>query len=184
MGEHEVVSRRRPRAGIGCALFVCLHLLIAQAGAADLPDRDSLLRTVLDITSFTRWPEPGPALRLCVVGPTLYGDAFFDRPLLAGNTPALPRRLGLGAPGLAEECDIVYHGPLSAPAAIRLMRELVDHPVLTLGENSPACSDTTMLCLRRQGERISFSANLDLIARSGLRLSPRVLLLNRREATP
>ncbi|MCO2146029.1 YfiR family protein, partial [Pseudomonas aeruginosa] len=41
-----------------------------------------------------------------------------------------------------------------------------------------------MFCLNVGGPRITFEANLDSIARSGVRVHPSVLKLARRQATP
>ena len=55
---------------------------------------------------------------------------------------------------------------------------------LTISERSALCRIGAMFCLRRQGEGPGFEVNLDSVARSSLRISPKVLQLARTKAAP
>ena len=56
--------------------------------------------------------------------------------------------------------------------------------MLTISERSALCRIGAMFCLNHQGEGPGFEVNLDSIARSGLRISPKVLQLARSKAVP
>jgi hypothetical protein len=79
-------------------------------------------------------------------------------------------------------CDVVYVG--LAAATRELLRHVAGHPVLMLGEGAAFCSDGGMFCLEpaAAAEQVRFNANLDAIARSGLRVNPLVLRIARGSA--
>lgn len=66
----------------------------------------------------------------------------------------------------------------------QVFHSLAGHPVLSISERGTECSVGSMFCLNVGGPRITFEANLDSIARSGVRVHPSVLKLARRQATP
>jgi len=151
-------------------------------------------QVILDIVSFTRWPRRATLLRLCVVGSSVYADDFVEPAARLGSAPVTIEKTDLDDGQIGSRCDIVYEGMLLRQERERLLRGIAGHPVLTVGESTPDCSLTTMFCLELDGlstastvpadQPIAFSSNLDAIARSGLRLNPRVLLLGRRAHTP
>jgi hypothetical protein len=165
-------------------LPVAVALLIAALphAHAAVPDDPAVAvrQVVLDIISFTRWPVPLTVLRLCVVG-----QAVFAAPLLAndaqlGGVPVVSSRKAAADTRLGADCEVVYEAPLAAEERAALLRGVAGFPVLTIGEAAPGCVETTMFCLQAGGAQVPFSTNLDAIARSGVRLNPRVLLLGRR----
>jgi hypothetical protein len=135
---------------------------------------------VLDIISFARWPAPLSALRLCVVGQAAFAAPLLSGDAQLGSVPVVSGRKAASDVHLGAECDVVYEGPLAADERAALLRGVAGFPVLTIGEASPGCVETTMFCLQAGGAPVPFSTNLDAIARSGVRLNPRVLLLGRR----
>ena len=167
------------------APIVALMLGMAYAAAA-LPDDPAVpvRQVVLDIMSFTRWPFVGAELRLCVIGRPEYAGAFFQGELRAGGIPVAPQRMAYSDDRLGSGCDAVYEGPLNEAERSTVQLALSGHPVLTVGEAGPGCGPTTMFCLQVAGMQVSFSTNLDAVARSGVRLNPRVLLLGRRPTVP
>ena len=80
---------------------------------------------------------------------------------------------------LGDECDVVYSGDITESERVILRNDLAGHPVLTISEHDPSCSDSNAFCLVVHGTVVSFSVNLDSIARSGVRVDPHVLLLGR-----
>lgn len=167
------------------ALALAAALAGPCGGAAAQDDPAPAVRqVVLDIMSFTRWPEPRAELRLCVVGQPVYADAFFRGEMQVGGVGVRPQRLGAGDERLGMACDAVYQGPLTPPERESLGRNIAGHPVLTMGETVPGCIEATMFCLQVRGATVTFASNLDAIARSGVKLNPRVLLLGRRPQGP
>ncbi len=144
-------------------------------------------QAVLGIVSYTRWPQGPIRPRLCVLGEPAYAGA-----LLAGPGPldggVTVSRDGPGDAGLAARCDAVYEGTLT-PSLKQSVRQLLGgHPTLTIAENDPECSGGSMFCLdiaaARAGGQVLFSVNLDSVARGGVQINPRVLLLGRRRKAP
>ena len=139
---------------------------------------DDVARIVTGIVSFTRWPTDPPAIRLCVATPAAYGDS------IAARAPANPARqivagrYPLGDTRLETDCDVIYVEQ-DNEAAQRLFQHLAGHPVLSIGGNDDACAMGSLFCLTHTRGVLSFAANLDAIARSGLRVNPKVLLLAR-----
>jgi hypothetical protein len=139
---------------------------------------DDVARIVTGIISFTRWPADPPVIRLCVATPAVYADNITAR------TPANPARqivngrYPLGDMHLETDCDVIYVEQ-GNEAAQRLFQHLAGHPVLSIGGDDDACTMGSLFCLTHARGVLSFAANLDAIARSGLRVNPKVLLLAR-----
>lgn len=142
-----------------------------------------LVQAVAGIISFTRWPLPHDAITLCLLEPAEGTDGFFATPMVVGSLPVHPRRVTLAGEGL-NECNALYMGRLTMAERRLLFLKLEGLPVLTMGEASPECTELTMFCLRQNGPVVTFSTNIDMIARGGVRLSPRVLQLGRKPVVP
>ena len=175
-------------------LLRCMPVLCALLSLPTLPSTaladtspgdisSGVRKAVLGIISFTRWPVKPVTLRLCVVGQASFADALFDAPMQVGPTPVVVSRGTLRAGHAGEQCDAVYSGSLSAPDRVALRVQLAGHPVLTIAEDDRQCSDSSMFCLdtTAAGGEVLFAVNLDSVARSGVEVNPRVLLLGRRK---
>jgi hypothetical protein len=166
---------------------VLLQFLMVSA-VADPPQQDvsiSVRQAVLGIISYTRWPKKLAAQRLCVVGQPSHAGAFSAGPTQIGGVPLIVNRRALPADHIGDDCDTVYAGALSATETDALHRQLAGHPVLTIAENDQSCSGASMFCLdtAADGGGVFFAVNLDSVARSGVLVNPRVLLLGRRKKT-
>jgi hypothetical protein len=167
-------------------LTLVAALLIASGVRAATPDDPALAvrQVVLDIISFTRWPSPLQALRLCVVGQAAFAAPLLDVDVRAGGAAVNAVRKAASDPRLGADCDVLYEGPFTPAERADVGRAIAGVPMLTIGEAAPGCIETTMFCLQAGGLQVPFSTNLDAIARSGVKLNPRVLLLGRRTAVP
>jgi hypothetical protein len=178
---------------------IALTVLLAALWPADAAPLNTagarVEQVILDIVSFTRWPKPMPLLSLCAVGTSAYASQFLDATINSDGITVHTKQMSLEDAEIGAQCDIVYEGALTAHEREKLVYSLAGHPVLTVGESEAGCMHTTMFCLELSGlpmsatqagdRRIPFSSNLDAIARSGVRLNPRVLLLGRSvPATP
>lgn len=147
------------------------------AGAAEGGAYDSAVaRVVQSLVEYTRWPSPRNPLRLCVAGPALYAGRLDSLRLADGRT--VERRTlppAAAAPGV---CDAVYIGQLPAPVQRQLTTTLRGRGVMTVAEADPACRSQAMFCLSFSAQAVSFRLNVDAVARSGLRVDPRVLRLS------
>ncbi|WP_437358358.1 YfiR family protein [Inquilinus limosus] len=149
------------------------------------PPRDGVAavrQVVMGIISYTRWPVEPPQLRLCVIGPAEYADGLLAGATQPSGRPVKAIRLAPGAsPG--NDCDVVYLGRIDEAERRQLFSRLAGHPVLSISEQDDSCTVGSMFCLRVQGTQVSFQINLDSVARSGVRVSPKVLQLGRRKET-
>lgn len=149
----------------------------AMAGAAEGGNYDpAVARVVQSLVEYTRWPSPRNPLRLCVAGPALHagrldGLRLADGRLIERRTLA-PAAIAPGA------CDAVYIGQLSPIAQRQLTTTLRGRGVMTVAEADPACRSQAMFCLNFSAQAVSFRLNVDAVARSGLRVDPRVLRLS------
>lgn len=136
----------------------------------------AVARVVQSLIDYTRWPQPRTPLRLCVAGPALYASRL-DGLKLADGRQVERRSLPPGAisPG---SCDAVYIGQMPLPAQRQLTALLRGRGVMTIAEADPACRSQAMFCLSFAGQAVSFRLNVDAVARSGLRVDPRVLRLS------
>ncbi|WP_443971056.1 YfiR family protein [Sphingobium sp. CR28] len=133
------------------------------------------------IASFTRWPQNLGRLLVCVVGPARFGGALAQSGETA-NRPVSVRSLTAPSASALDGCNIVYLGSiymssLAPGQAWRVLSPLRGQPVLSIAEADPGCRSGAMFCLQVAADRLSFLLNIDAIARSPLRVDPRVLRL-------
>lgn len=130
-------------------------------------------RMVGGIASYARWPNGTAAThrRMCVVGtPRL-------APRMAPDTP------GRGsisvsyitASAVHAGCDILFLGRMPVADRRQLIAWVRGRPVLTITDDDAACIYGAMFCLNSRAASLSFSVNLDAIARGPLKIDPRVL---------
>ncbi len=169
------------RAGAARQLAITLLLGAGGTGAIEpaAPEPSPVVTAVAGILSYTRWPDEAGAVLLCTAGQGP-GVAALQRAasLGAAQRPVSVQALDDGA-APAPACQAVYVGSVAAAAGRELLRRYAGRPVLLLGEGAAFCSDGGMFCLESRATQVRFNANLDAIARSGLRVSPLVLRIAR-----
>lgn len=135
---------------------------------------------VAGILKFTQWPAPAHIVKLCVVGNGSSARELLTTPLggVSSETVAIDPQQGAV---VRAQCDAVFVD-LPGRSARLLLSELVEHPILTMGEGPAFCSDGGMFCVDTQQSPLRFGTNLDAISRSGLRVNPQVLFLARRKS--
>ena len=72
-------------------------------------------------------------------------------------------------------CHMLYLGQMPAVDRQRLIGWVRGKAVLTVTDDDSNCNLGAMFCLSAQGQRLSFSVNLDSIGRGTVRVDPRVL---------
>ncbi|WP_336777446.1 YfiR family protein [Pantoea sp. USHLN256] len=156
------------------AVFVLLF--ISHAAFAEIKD-DKANRIVSGIISFTHWPELTRAPQLCV---------FSSAQHLSLLPKAAPAATPFSVVYLTNEselalqhCDAVYFGDQSPQQQLELAKQFQGKAVLTLAENNADCTVGAAFCLIFNTDHTLFSVNLDSLARSGVKVSPDVLLLSR-----
>ncbi len=159
------------------------HAQTAAPGSAQAIS-SAVTQVVLNIISYTRWPAGTTDLRLCVVPGPSHADALLKVPAAVAGHRILPAPLALEADGDGADCDIVYFGMLSDAQQVRLRTAITSRPLLTISEDEPSCATGAMFCLDTQDGQVNFAVNLDSVARSGVQVSARVLLLGRGRTAP
>lgn len=133
-------------------------------------------RTVAGIIEYTRWPAPAGPLTLCVAGAAQHAHRLDGLRLADGRT--VQRRDVAPLPQALGGCQVVYIGGVQ-PLAMRqlIAASRAKGGVLTIAEADPVCRSQAMFCMVYEPRSVSFRMNVDAIARSGLRVDPRVLRL-------
>jgi YfiR/HmsC-like len=154
-------------------------------------DVRSLAALINGIISYTRWPQPPNPIRICVLGRDDLVAHLQAGAAIASQRPITVQGIKSGA-GVKNNCDVAYVSALPPENAMLLLGQTLVAPIVTIGEGAEFCSDGGMFCIElgtgpaTVNGRLRFSANLDVISRSGLRINPHVLLLSRqfREQQP
>ncbi|WP_420284200.1 YfiR family protein [Serratia liquefaciens] len=179
------------RLDYGRLLSLVLLTLLAFPGSARPKTGDpyqnrihAVTTVVVGIISYARWPsEPNP-IRLCVTAPTQYAEGLFDPILLSAPRPIKAERVSFDSPLLSTGCDVIYLGNINAGQKQNFIQRISGHSILSISENDVECSAGSAFCLQIEGDTASFKANLDALARSGVRVHPNVLQLARKQAPP
>jgi YfiR/HmsC-like len=167
-------------------------LLWALAGAAAADDaaatkapvaapdsRATVTTVVAGIVSYTRWPAETRSIRLCTVGRGPGVDELLAAADLGSTQQSVPVQAAGRAASALNECDAIYVGALAINTSRNLLQSMVGRPVLLIGEGQEFCTDGGMFCLQPGASEVGFAVNLDAVARSGLRVNPRVLRMAR-----
>ena len=156
------------------ALF--LLLFISRSAIAEIHD-DKANRIVSGIISFTQWPGLTRAPQLCV---------FSSAQHLSLPQNSLHSAIPFSVVYLTDErelatqrCDAIYFGDQTPHQQVELLSHFEGKAVLTLAENNAECTVGAAFCLIFNTNHTLFSVNLDSLARSGVKVSPDVLLLSR-----
>lgn len=164
-------------------------LLLGSVGAAaqerppaPASQGDSVARVIQGIISYTYWPTPPRLLQFCIIGATRYRQQLLTGIRSAPGRPMETLSVENGNAMPAHMCDILYFGANAAPT--RQTLPSAERPSLTISEHDPACRGGAMFCLKFGANGVSFDLNLDAVARSGLRVDPKVLMLGRERGAP
>lgn len=130
-------------------------------------------RTVRAIIEYTRWPVRADPLVLCVAGPALHASQLGSIRLSDGRR--VERRLVAASPAALAGCNIVYIGQVPISQQRQLTAAVRGRSILTIAEADPGMASEAMFGLTYKRDSLSFRLNVDAVARSGLKVDPRVL---------
>ena len=140
---------------------------------------------IFSVIEYTRWPAADKPALLCVTS----GGARGAEVVRALRGKPQPQRLEAReiesnrSPPAA--CDVVLYEGWDPATQRKLLAAQADRPVMSIGFGSDFCSDGGILCLTlNSAADRQFEVNLDAVARSGLRINPRVLQLARPPRKP
>lgn len=164
-----------------CLVFWCAWPCSVRAQAQlegnDIPAITA--RTVLGIVSYARWPVQPEVYRFCIMG-----DPANVRSLSEHSSQVAGREFRLKSAITDDDhwisdCDILYLGAMAASERLSILKKIKQETILTIGEGDEMCDDGMMFCLGSNGQNAVLHANLDAIARSGIKINANVLLLLR-----
>ncbi|GHT82431.1 hypothetical protein FACS1894116_07610 [Betaproteobacteria bacterium] len=176
----------------GLTLALLSTLWAGNVAAQDTPAADNdessdlASMAIWGIINYTRWPQENDALKVCLLGESVHAEFIrrsakviqLRRAVVLQDIPATVDKI--------RACDVAYFGVMSAQQRTPLLRALTGLAVLTIGEGVDFCSAGGMFCLLPErndaGEGANeglFATNLDVISRSTLKITPRVLRLSR-----
>jgi hypothetical protein len=150
-----------------------------KATAMTSASRTTVTTIVAGIVGYTRWPRETRPIRLCTMGQGRGVDELLAVADVGAMPPVVPVRASAGVADASNDCDAIYVGTLAVGASRSLLQSTLGRPVLMIGEGQEFCSDGGMFCVQPGAVAVSFSVNLDAIARSGLRVNPQVLRIAR-----
>ncbi|WP_244182402.1 YfiR family protein [Xenorhabdus beddingii] len=146
-----------------------------------MPDtHENVARVVSGIISYTHWPATPTALRLCLVPPSNYISVLTHTNVISDHTELQVESLNFNVEQLIKRCDIIYYGQVAPQLQHQVINQKNDKPLLTIAENNPGCEIGSAFCLNIDSTQATFSLNLDILTRSGVRVNPNVLQLARK----
>jgi hypothetical protein len=149
-------------------------------GMASTKDEE-VKRTVLGIISYTRWVPPPTPINLCIVTPTKHSTLLEKLDASDSMNKIIITKLNYDVTALSTQCDAIYFGDVSPTEQQKVIAARQNKPILILSENNPNCEIGSSFCLNIDSSPITFTVNLDSLARSGVRVDPNVLLLGRKK---
>lgn len=170
-------------------LGACGGILIASVARAQAPAAEQQVvvsrlepaALLLGIVDYTRWPRTEVPAVICVTHGGMHGGRLTPGVM---HWPATLRRVTVRHvppdEALPDECEVMLFEGWTALAMREAIRATAQRPVLTLGFGSDFCSDGGMVCFTQATAGWAFEINTDAVARSTLRIHPRVLQLTRK----
>ena len=156
-----------------------LSLTAGATVAGTQTETDKSVRSIVSgIVSYTRWPALSGQPKLCIYATSRYAQALSreDGHSELPYTPAIVRN---DQEALAAMCDAIYFGNESPAQQLDLISQYQGRALLLISEQNPECVIGSAFCLIIEDDRVRFSVNLDALSRSGVRVSPDVLMLAR-----
>lgn len=166
------------KAALACIFALAFLILSLSSPAMAAGKDDKANRIVSGIISFARWPALSGAPQLCVFSSARH--LTFPASPTATVLPFSVVFLNNDADLARNRCDAIYFGDQSPQQQTELLAMKEGKAVLSMAENNPDCTTGAAFCLIFNTDHPMFSVNLDSLARSGVRVSPDVLLLSRK----
>ncbi|MDO4704611.1 MAG: YfiR family protein [Comamonadaceae bacterium] len=166
-------------------MCVCSLVLSGVCGTARADEASvtlQLRRLVAGVIEYSQWPQMKAPLLVCVAGHDALARSLREHPLRSRHGELSIRRVPIADTGNLDECEVLYVGNLSDAYAENLLKPLVGKPVVTIRQNPTHCSEISFFCIYLYAMPAAFEVNLDLVARSGVRLNPWVLTLAQPDA--
>ncbi|MEK6542034.1 MAG: YfiR family protein [Pseudomonadota bacterium] len=152
--------------------------IAVQSDIPSTPDGPAIATAemVTSIISYSRWDNSPQTIRLCVTGTSATVGRIESQRLRDGRNIVVVHL----APSAASptSCEVIYIGQMAPPDRARLINRL-GNSTLTLTDADPNCDYGAAFCLHSTSQGLTFDLNIDAVARSRIRVDPRVLRLGR-----
>lgn len=165
------------------ASFVALWLTVGPIPAAAQAVAPSALKAafLFNFARFAEWPAlaPDAPVNVCIFGDDLVATALVDT-LRGQSIDAHGLQLvQLPSDVSVRSCQVLFVGGADAQRATALVDEASVAPVLTVSDANQFAENGGMVELFVEAGRMKFAINVDVVQRSRIRLSSRVLGLAR-----
>lgn len=134
---------------------------------------------LLNFTRYIDWPKKSGELKICVVGPNVFGSALNDEvegKVVNGRKIVVRKSL---SPGEAASCDMAYLSPTGAQEAREALKTLSSSAVVTVGEDAEFLRMGGMIAFTNQDSKVRFYINPIAAGRVGIGISSRLLVLGK-----
>jgi hypothetical protein len=183
-GRNAGVTRTAVRAALAVIGLLVLLGPAAPASAADSSSASEAVSAsqlkaafVFNFAKFAEWPSlaADAAIQLCVFGDDHLSSALAQTAhgQLADTHPIVLVRLA--GDTSARACHILFVSGADRRRVNALVEEAASQPILTVGDTDGFCRQGGMIELFFDEGRMRFAVNVDVVQRSHLRLSSRLL---------
>lgn len=148
--------------------------------AAALSEMDKSVRSIVSgVISYSRWPQAISQPTLCIFHSSRYINALSYQDGTRLSYHAIIVHSLQDASNA--QCDSVYFGQETPEQQVTLINMSRARPMLLISEQNAECRIGSAFCLLFNTDKVTFSVNLDSLARSGVRVNPDVLMLARKK---
>jgi hypothetical protein len=134
---------------------------------------------LLNFTRYVEWPRKSGELKICVVGPDVFGNALTDEvegKFVNGRRIAVRNSLSAAE---AVTCDMAYLSLTGAQEIRDALKTLGTSAVLTVGEGAEFLRMGGMIAFTAQDGKVRFYINAIAAGRAGICISSRLLVLGK-----
>lgn len=161
-------------------LLILLMYSLTPLFAQRVQEPSRMVRAIVSgIVSYTTWPALTGQPRLCIFSSSHYAT-ILNTVGEGASLPYIPVMVSDSREVLSAQCDGIYFGAESPEFQDTLAHHYQPRSLLLIAEQNPDCRSGSAFCMLIHPDRVSFTVNLDVLSRSGIRVSPDVLMLARK----
>jgi hypothetical protein len=152
------------------------------ATADEAQDSTVIAALSLNFARFTEWPasalgDKSNPIRLCVIGDNVIQQAFaeVDKKPVGDKLISV---INMSRLKNVAQCQLLYVGGLDRNTEIQLLADNKSQPILTISsDNEHFLEDGGMVALNIVEGKVQMQINLNIVQKTGLKISSRVLKL-------
>jgi hypothetical protein len=170
---------------IRAAFMLFFAVLAGAAYRAESADfaREYVIKAAisLNLARFTEWPVDALEADSLTVNLCVFGNKNMRQAFAQMEKKPLGKRslhvIQMHAPVHLEQCNMVYVSELEEIALMQVLTLVEGRPMLSIGERDDFLKRGGLVNLAMKDGKIQIQVNLDAVARSGIKISSRVLAL-------